>query len=137
MFRVWITHACWDVVKKQVTIVHSALEACKSQEAIVIATEWKEFREIDWQTVYNDMTKPAFVFDGRLLVDADKLRQIGFKVRSHVGFSPDDIVADGFRAGQGYRPWRATLNTMISELLLFFVYFWTLDHRPRGQDALM
>ena len=63
--------------------MHSALEACKAKEAIVIATEWKEFREIDWQTVYNDMTKPAFVFDGRLLVDADKLRQIGFKVRSH------------------------------------------------------
>lgn len=84
MFRVWITHACWDVVKKQVTIVHSALEACKSQEAIVIATEWKEFREIDWNTVYDNMTKPAFVFDGRLLVDADKLRQIGFKVCSLV-----------------------------------------------------
>ena len=67
-------------VKKQVTISHSALEACKSKEAIVIATEWKEFKEIDWQTVYDNMNKPAFVFDGRLLVDADKLRQIGFKV---------------------------------------------------------
>ena len=46
----------------------------------MIATEWKEFREINWHAVYDDMTKPAFVFDGRLLVDADKLRQIGFKV---------------------------------------------------------
>ena len=36
-----------SAVKKQVTIVHSALEACKAKEAIVIATEWKEFREID------------------------------------------------------------------------------------------
>lgn len=67
-------------VKKQVTIVHSALEACKQKEAVVIATEWKEFRDIDWQTVYNDMSKPAFVFDGRLLIDAEKLRKIGFKV---------------------------------------------------------
>ena len=67
-------------VKKQVTLAPSALEACKKKEAIVIATEWKEFREINWQTVYDDMTKPAFVFDGRLLVNADKLRQIGFKV---------------------------------------------------------
>lgn len=73
-------------VKKQVTIAHSALDACKQKEAIVIATEWKEFREIDWQTVYDDMTKPAFVFDGRLLVDADKLRQIGFKVGYHLLF---------------------------------------------------
>lgn len=69
------------LVKKQVTIVHSALEACKNKEAVVIATEWKEFREIDWVSVYEHMNKPAFVFDGRLLVDADKLRQIGFKVR--------------------------------------------------------
>ena len=46
----------------------------------MIATEWKEFNEIDWETVYKDMKKPAFVFDGRLLLDAEKLRKIGFKV---------------------------------------------------------
>ncbi|THH02017.1 hypothetical protein EW026_g777 [Hermanssonia centrifuga] len=85
--QIWqdLSEACpsltLEQIKKQVTIAHSALDACKQKEAIVIATEWKEFREIDWQTVYDDMTKPAFVFDGRLLVDADKLRQIGFKVK--------------------------------------------------------
>lgn len=47
----------------------------------MIATEWKEFREIDWKTVYDHMNKPAFVFDGRMIVDADALKQIGFKVR--------------------------------------------------------
>ena len=61
--------------------MHTALEAAKSSEAVVIATEWKEFREIPWEEVYETMNKPAFVFDGRLLVDADRLRQIGFKVR--------------------------------------------------------
>lgn len=69
-----------EAIKKSVTIFHSALDACKSTEAVVIATEWKEFKEIDWETVYTGMSKPAFVFDGRLLVDADKLRKIGFKV---------------------------------------------------------
>ncbi|KAG5350343.1 hypothetical protein C0989_011407 [Termitomyces sp. Mn162] len=68
-----------DNIKKQVTICNSALEACKDAEAVVIATEWKEFTEIDWEAVYQNMNKPAFVFDGRLLVDADKLRKIGFK----------------------------------------------------------
>jgi UDPglucose 6-dehydrogenase len=67
-------------VKKQVTICKSALEACKNAEAVVIATEWKEFKEIDWEAVYAGMNKPAFVFDGRLLVDAEKLTKIGFKV---------------------------------------------------------
>ncbi|KJA23857.1 hypothetical protein HYPSUDRAFT_184544 [Hypholoma sublateritium FD-334 SS-4] len=69
-----------DSIKKQVTISKSALEACKNAEAVVIATEWKEFKEIDWEAVYAGMNKPAFVFDGRLLVDAEKLRSIGFKV---------------------------------------------------------
>jgi UDPglucose 6-dehydrogenase len=63
-----------------VTICSSAIEACKNAEAVVIATEWKEFRDINWEEVYANMNKPAFVFDGRLLVDADKLREIGFNV---------------------------------------------------------
>jgi UDPglucose 6-dehydrogenase len=46
----------------------------------VIATEWKEFQKIDWKAAYEGMNKPAFVFDGRMLVDAEKLREIGFKV---------------------------------------------------------
>ncbi|KAF8470377.1 UDP-glucose dehydrogenase [Gautieria morchelliformis] len=71
-----------DQIKKQVTISKSALEACHKAEAIVIATEWKEFKEIDWRSVYSHMNKPAFLFDGRLLVDAEKLREIGFKVVS-------------------------------------------------------
>ncbi|KIK96187.1 hypothetical protein PAXRUDRAFT_139039 [Paxillus rubicundulus Ve08.2h10] len=69
-----------DAMKKRVTICSSALEACKNAEAVVIATEWKEFRDIDWEAVYQGMNKPAFVFDGRLLLDADALRKIGFKV---------------------------------------------------------
>ena len=63
------------------TICSSAIEACELAEAVVIATEWKEFKEIDWEKVYAGMNKPAFVFDGRLLVDSEKLTKIGFKVR--------------------------------------------------------
>jgi UDPglucose 6-dehydrogenase len=69
-----------EAIKKQVTISASALDACKNAEAVVIATEWKEFKEINWEEVYANMNKPAFVFDGRLLVDAAKLKSIGFKV---------------------------------------------------------
>jgi UDPglucose 6-dehydrogenase len=56
------------------------MEACQDAEAVVIATEWKEFNDIDWERVYSSMNKPAFIFDGRLLVDAEKLRKIGFTV---------------------------------------------------------
>ncbi|KAG9019414.1 UDP-glucose 6-dehydrogenase 1 [Tulasnella sp. 427] len=69
-----------EQIKKSVTICKSSLEACEASEAVVIATEWKEFQQIDWNTVYEKMSKPAFLFDGRLLVDAESLRKIGFKV---------------------------------------------------------
>ena len=42
-------------------ICHFATEACKNAEAVVIATEWKEFLDIDWE-VYKGTNKPAFVF---------------------------------------------------------------------------
>jgi len=69
-------------VKKRVSICNSAMEACKDTEAVVIATDWNEFKDIDWKPVYDRMKKPAFIFDGRLLLDADKLRKIGFNVCS-------------------------------------------------------
>ncbi len=65
---------------KQVTIAKSALSAAKNSEAVVIATEWNEFREIDWRAVYDTMNKPAFVFDGRMILDRDALHKIGFEV---------------------------------------------------------
>ncbi|KAK9763073.1 hypothetical protein K7432_010597 [Basidiobolus ranarum] len=67
-------------VKKQVTICTSAYEATQDCDAVVVCTEWDEFKALDWQKVYNQMHKPAFVFDGRLMLDAVKLREIGFKV---------------------------------------------------------
>ncbi len=76
--------SCVDIigfqVKKSVTISPSALEAAKNADAIVIATEWKEFKELDWVEIYKHVNKPAFVFDGRLLVDIEALTKIGFKV---------------------------------------------------------
>ncbi|KAH9994529.1 UDP-glucose dehydrogenase [Russula compacta] len=69
-----------EQIKKQVTIANTALSAAQKSEAIVIATEWKEFRDIDWRAVYDTMNKPAFVFDGRMILDSNALREIGFNV---------------------------------------------------------
>ncbi len=55
-------------------------EVCKDSHAIAILTEWDQFKTYDWQRIFNDMKKPAFVFDGRNIVDAEQLRGIGFKV---------------------------------------------------------
>lgn len=55
-----------------------AYEACEGAHAIAVLTEWDEFKNLDWHRIYENMTKPAFVFDGRNLLDAEKLRSIGF-----------------------------------------------------------
>jgi UDPglucose 6-dehydrogenase len=58
------------------------MEACTGAEGICVLTEWDEFKSLDWEAIYETMAKPAMVFDGRGILDADKLRAIGFKVFS-------------------------------------------------------
>ncbi|CAG8743226.1 28807_t:CDS:2 [Gigaspora margarita] len=69
-------------LKKRVTIVQSAYEASANADAIVVATEWDEFKELDFERIYKSMNKPAFIFDGRLILDAEKLKSIGFRVHT-------------------------------------------------------
>jgi UDPglucose 6-dehydrogenase len=68
--------------KKGVSVVDDPYEACKGAHAIAVLTEWDEFKNYDWQRIYDNMLKPAKIFDGRNLLGADKLRSIGFQVRS-------------------------------------------------------
>lgn len=56
--------------------------ACKDAHAIAILTEWDEFKTYDWQKIYDNMMKPAFVFDGRNILDHQKLMDIGFNVKA-------------------------------------------------------
>ncbi|MFT6864655.1 MAG: UDPglucose 6-dehydrogenase [Akkermansiaceae bacterium] len=56
----------------------SAVEACESAHALAVLTEWDEFKDLDFQSIYEKMLKPAFVFDGRNILDLEALRQIGF-----------------------------------------------------------
>lgn len=68
---------------RQLVKVHtSPYEAAQNAHAIALLTEWDEFKTYDWQQIYNDMFKPAFVFDGRNILSADKLTGIGFEVTS-------------------------------------------------------
>ena len=64
--------------KKGVQVVDNAYEACKEAHAIAILTEWDEFKTYDWQKIYDNMLKPAFVFDGRNLLNKEELEKIGF-----------------------------------------------------------
>ena len=64
--------------KAGVQVVDNAYEACKDAHAIAILTEWDEFKTYDWQKIYDTMLKPAFVFDGRNILDKKELEKIGF-----------------------------------------------------------
>ncbi|XP_052148229.1 UDP-glucose 6-dehydrogenase 1 [Oryza glaberrima] len=67
---------------KQVSVAWDAYEAARDAHGVCILTEWDEFRSLDYARIYGGMQKPAFVFDGRNVVDAEKLREIGFIVYS-------------------------------------------------------
>lgn len=64
---------------KGVSIETDPYETCKDAHAIAVLTEWDEFKTYDWQKIYDNMLKPAFVFDGRNILDGKELEKIGFK----------------------------------------------------------
>ncbi len=53
-------------------------QACEGAHAIAVLTEWDEFKSYDWQRIYAGMLKPAFIFDGRNVLDKAALEKIGF-----------------------------------------------------------
>jgi UDPglucose 6-dehydrogenase len=59
-------------------IFDNAYEACKGAHAIAILTEWDEFTTYDWKKIYDSMHKPAFLFDGRNILNSKELESIGF-----------------------------------------------------------
>ena len=63
----------------QVFVHTDAQDALKDSHAIAILTEWDEFKSYDWNNIYENMYKPAFVFDGRNILDSMLLKAIGFQ----------------------------------------------------------
>jgi UDPglucose 6-dehydrogenase len=61
-----------------VTAHNNAYEACAGAHAIALLTEWDEFVTYDWQKIYDGMQKPAFIFDGRNILNGEALKKIGF-----------------------------------------------------------
>ena len=63
---------------KKVKIFNNAIDTTINSHAIAVLTEWDEFKNINYEKVFKNMLKPAFIFDGRKIMDFNKLIKIGF-----------------------------------------------------------
>ena len=54
--------------------------AARGAHAVAILTEWSQYEELDYTAIYQSMAKPAFIFDGRDILDHKLLYEIGFNV---------------------------------------------------------
>jgi UDPglucose 6-dehydrogenase len=61
--------------------------AAHDAHAIAILTEWRQFAELDYEAIFEHMVKPAFIFDGRNILDHRRLYELGFNVYA-VGKTP-------------------------------------------------
>ena len=71
-----------SAIDERLVVEPSVVEASMHAHALVVCTEWAEFKSIDFGRVFQHMHKPAFVFDGRSVLDADQLESIGFQVHA-------------------------------------------------------
>ena len=66
---------------KQIFVYKTPIDALNQAHAVAVMTEWDEFKTYDWEAIYTKMYKPAFVFDGRNILNVEKLTAIGFQVK--------------------------------------------------------
>eukprot|EP00210_Caulerpa_lentillifera_P008700 g8299.t1 len=78
-------------IKENVDVHFDPYKAAKGAHAIAVLTEWDEFKAYDFQKLYDEMVKPAFIFDGRNILDTDALKKIGF-VTFSIGKPLDPFV---------------------------------------------
>jgi UDPglucose 6-dehydrogenase len=64
----------------RLSVATSAYEAAAGAHAVAIVTEWDEFKQLDYSRILADMKQPAFIFDGRNILDLPALQALGFRV---------------------------------------------------------
>jgi UDPglucose 6-dehydrogenase len=69
-----------DGIEGEISYVKDPYEASDGCNAIAVMTEWKAYKSLDFKKIYRSMIKPAFIFDGRNILDHKGLFDIGFNV---------------------------------------------------------
>lgn len=88
-----------EKVHELVTVCDDPYKTAEDSYAIVICTEWDEFIHYDYKRLYDGMLKPAFVFDGRIILDHEALMAIGFHV---------ETIGKRLNRAEVHRPFAAT-----------------------------
>ena len=65
---------------KRITFEPDPYAAAKDAHAIALLTEWQQYAQLDYERIFASMVKPAFIFDGRNLLDHQRLYEMGFNV---------------------------------------------------------
>jgi len=70
-----------EEIRQLVHVHKTSYDAIEDAHAIAVLTEWDEFRSYDWRKIYDIVRKPAFMFDGRNILDREELQSIGFEIK--------------------------------------------------------
>jgi len=76
-----------DGIEGKIMYIQDPYEASNGCDAIAVMTEWGIYTDINFEKIYRSMNKPAFIFDGRNILDHKRLFDIGFNVFP-IGKSP-------------------------------------------------
>ena len=69
-----------DAPAGRVVFEQDPYAAARGAHALAVLTEWDLYRSLDYRAVFDSMARPAFIFDGRNILDAKALHAIGFNV---------------------------------------------------------
>ena len=64
--------------KSSVKFVEEPFLNISEYNIVAIMTEWDEFKAFDWETIYKKIKKPAYIFDGRNILNSINIKNIGF-----------------------------------------------------------
>jgi UDPglucose 6-dehydrogenase len=73
--------------KKGLSYEPDPYKAAKGAHAIAVLTEWDVYKDLDYKRIFKSMVQPAFIFDGRNILDHRSLYEMGFNVFA-IGKSP-------------------------------------------------
>ncbi|MCB1139685.1 MAG: nucleotide sugar dehydrogenase [Leptospiraceae bacterium] len=86
-----LENAKWDLKDEQGDISYEpdVYKACEGAHSVIILTHWQEYRELDYERIFSAMEKPAFLFDGRLWLNPEKMHKIGF---NYLGIGSSELM---------------------------------------------